>query len=784
MSGDLRLESIELHYGCLHGRQRFPGTNEPTVIVGSNGSGKSTLIEAVVRTLFGFNRREPDARLMQERRRPWKGGRFRAVLVLEDAEGRLAFERDFETNEVVVSRPAAGEELYRGEANPAAPSSSDQRRYRELLQNVVGLVELEDYERTACIQQGHMLETELTQDLLRIAAGGHADVEAAGESVRGRYHELTLEPINTEERRRRKKGRVERLAAELDELEGRIAVVRRSEAERSPLLAALEVIEGELVELRRSVRRLESEHAALSRLSVLEEREEASLQRIRRLEDVQKDLREAIWKAESAADETGKRPLPEAYPEDYLERLAALEEGLWPRLQELQAVRDARSAVADGEAEAQPSGRVGGLALGGVLLAAGASAAGVGEGTLRLLGLGAALAGTAILIWGLRGRAGRRRAEDSATLELTRIDSEIEVLGRRVEEKLAGLPAAGDTSPETLPERRREYAVFRSAVDRAADAERRLAEAHRRTERTLASRETEEAKVGAEPGLDETSGGIQAARALLSSLEASLSSERNDGLAPTLLELERERSELEELPVDASAAFRKTDLEMEEKRRELTAKEAEKRELRERFLAVPRPDESSLALEGRVEARRTALAEAKREAGAYLRAHGLLMDAYEEFRETDQERLLRHIDGHLSVLGDRKIGPVVAPDDLDSALLMYGGRSLALASPPLSYGELHVALFAVRMGAADFLAGMAVRLPLLVDDPFVHLDAGRAAEIWDVLCTIARERQVILTTQDRLVLEHLGVRPDLDLDGPGRAASAQMELPVGGLGLG
>ena len=783
MSGDLRLESIELDYGCLHGRQRFPGTSEPTVIVGSNGSGKSTLIEAVVRTLFGFNRREPDARLMQERRRPWKGGRFRAVLLLEDAEGRLAVERDFETNDVVVSRPADGVELYRGEANPAAPSSSDQRGYRELLQSVVGLVELEDYERTACIQQGHMLETELTQDLLRIAAGGHADVEAARDGVRGRYHELTLEPINAEERRRRKKGRVERLAAGVDELESGIAAVRRSEAERSPLLAALEAIEGELIELRRIVRRLEREHAALSRLRVLEEREEASLQRIRRLEDAQRDLREAIWKAESAADETGKRPFPEAYPEDYLERLAALEEGLWPRLQELQAARDARSAVTDAAGGAQPSGGAGGLALGGVLLAAGASAVGVAEGTLRVLGLVAALAGTAILIRGLRGRVGRRRAEDSAALELTRIDSEIEVLGRRVEEKLAGLPAAGDTSPGTLPERRREFAVFRSALDHAADAERRLAEAHRRTERTLASREAEEARVRAEPGVDDPSGGIQAARALLSSLETALSSERNDALAPTRLALERERSEVEELPEDARAAFRKTDFEMEEKRQELTLKEAEERELRERVLSVPRPDESSLALEGRLGALRTALEEARREAGAYRRAHGLLVDAYEEFRETDQERLLRHIDAHLAVLGDRKMGPIVAPDDLDSALLMYGGRPLALASPPLSYGELHVALFAVRMGAADFLAGMAVRLPLIVDDPFVHLDANRAAEIWDVLCTIARERQVILTTQDRLVLEHLGIRPDLDLDGPGRAASAQMELPVGGLGL-
>ena len=516
---------------------------------------------------------------------------------------------------------------------------------------------------------------------------------------------------------------------------------------------------------------------------MLEEREEASLQRIRRLEDVQKDLREAIWKAESAADETEKRPFSEAYPEDYLERLAALEEGLWPRLQELQAARDARSAVTDAAGGAQPTGKAGGLALGGVLLAAGASAVGVGEGTLQVLGLVAALAGTAILIRVLRGRVGRRRAEDSATLELTRIDSEIEVLGRRVEEKLAGLPAAGDTSPETLPERRREFAVFRSALDRAADAERRLAEAHRRTERTLASREAEEARVRAEPGADDASGGIQAARTLLSSLEAALSSERNDGLAPTRLELERERSEVEELPEDARAAFRKTDFEMEEKRQELTLKEVEERELRERFLSVPRPDESSLALEGRLGALRTALAEARREAGAYRRAHGLLVDAYEEFRETDQERLLRHIDAHLAVLGDRRMGPIVAPDDLDSALLMYGGRPLALASPPLSYGELHVALFAVRMGAADFLAGMAVRLPLIVDDPFMHLDADRAGEIWDVLCTIARERQVILTTQDRLVLEHLGIRPDLDLDGPGRAASAQMEFPVGGLGL-
>ncbi|MCK5412287.1 MAG: AAA family ATPase, partial [Gemmatimonadetes bacterium] len=161
MSGVVRFVSLDLDYGCHHGRYRFPVKNAPTVILGSNGSGKSTLVDALVRTIYGFNRRESDARRAQEHRRPWKGGRFRARVTLEDAEGRLSIERDFESNQVVVRRLAPDEEIFRGEANPAAPSSSDQQAYRKLLHKLFGLTELDDYERTACIQQGHLLGTEL-----------------------------------------------------------------------------------------------------------------------------------------------------------------------------------------------------------------------------------------------------------------------------------------------------------------------------------------------------------------------------------------------------------------------------------------------------------------------------------------------------------------------------------------------------------------------------------------------------------------------------------------------
>jgi hypothetical protein len=68
------------------------------------------------------------------------------------------------------------------------------------------------------------------------------------------------------------------------------------------------------------------------------------------------------------------------------------------------------------------------------------------------------------------------------------------------------------------------------------------------------------------------------------------------------------------------------------------------------------------------------------------------------------------------------------------------------------------------LGAADFLAGLGVRVPLLVDDPFVHLDEHRAGELWAVLTRISGGRQVILATQDRLVLDHLGIDPDLALE--------------------
>jgi uncharacterized protein YhaN len=237
---------------------------------------------------------------------------------------------------------------------------------------------------------------------------------------------------------------------------------------------------------------------------------------------------------------------------------------------------------------------------------------------------------------------------------------------------------------------------------------------------------------------------------------------------------------VERLPRDVRAAFREVDRDLLEKRARLEEGEERLRDVRGRLAALPTPEESSLALEARRRAMEEELQAVRSEARAYRLAYQLLEDAYEEFQATDQERLVEHIDARLADIGGGRLGPLAVPGDLSSAEVMYGGRTMPLASPPLSYGELHVALFAIRIGSADFLSGLGIRTPLLVDDPFVHLDPRRAGEIWAVLCRVARERQVLVMTQDRLTLEHLGVRPDLDLDGAEGEGSARMEPRVSG----
>jgi uncharacterized protein YhaN len=62
-----------------------------------------------------------------------------------------------------------------------------------------------------------------------------------------------------------------------------------------------------------------------------------------------------------------------------------------------------------------------------------------------------------------------------------------------------------------------------------------------------------------------------------------------------------------------------------------------------------------------------------------------------------------------------------------------------------SAGVLDQLFFACRLGLADALAD-DLRLPLLLDDPFVYADEARYRAALELLMRVARETQVILFT--------------------------------------
>lgn len=784
----VRFHFVEASYGCHGGRFDFPETAGPVVILGPNGAGKTTLVEALLRTLYGFNRQRREDRAILEERRPWKTEAFAATVGLSGRFGRLVVSRDFETAEVVVRREGEGRPLYRGDANPAA-SGEEARRYRRLLEEWLGLEELDGYERTACIRQGGLLETRLGEDLLRLASGGHGDVESARERIREEYYELTREPVAPEDAPRRKDGRIEKLGERLADLEARLDEALEAEARREPLVRERDELKDRSAELREEVALLEKAGDGLSELETLQARLEAARERLDRLEEAERELDEAVARLDLLEDRDPPDARTPAYPEDFLERAAALEEGLWPRERELEAeehrLREERDRGTGRGRWPAALAALGGMASagGGVWIAAAGPA--LLPGALLVTGLLLGAAGA----WRFRARRLRR---ERAVRRLERVEEERERVRARIRELLQGVPRAETLEPRTLLDRRRAFLAAREET-RMREAARAELRSQMDRSRGVLDREVEAGEAGAEPitgagsvRRDETL--LSRARERLRRLRDAASRERDEVLAPLRLEVREASREQLALPDGVPAESAAVRAAVRARREELSDLGERLAEAERRLAYEGRPEASSVALRRRLAELRTDRERAQRKAASYRHAFRLVADAWDAFRERDQDRLLEAVSRHLAGITGGGLGPIVVREEggdgegLEAARVRSGERTLSLASPPLSYGQLHAALFAVRLGAADFLAGLGVRLPLVVDDPFVHLDEHRAAELWVVLEEIAVRRQVLVATQDRLLLDHLGVRPHLrlDADGSGGGPPTEADGSAGG----
>ena len=786
----VRFERIEIRYGrhaaafelSPEAAAANGGSRKPFVILGPNGAGKSTLVEALLRTLFGFRRLSPTERETHDLRRPWRGGGYRGRVRMRTAEGTCTFERDFDTDHVRVVRAGRESPVFEEEANPARDGSESMSRYRALLERTLGLTELDAYLRTACVFQGELIGTDLSVGLLRVAAGGHADIETARARLVEEYRRLTVQPIADDVSRRRKPGELERAVGEAEELEARLAEARATESRRLPLVRSRDELRARLGTLETEIERLSDAFETLSEAERLDLECEASRGRIRTLEGAARELDEALARLELLADraETDRAA---RYPADFETRARILEEELWPSVaeidRELVALRTARPG------RASPIRHPGALAGLGVVTVAGAVLGLTGHG----MGYALAAAGlVGMAEWWRTVRAERLRAADRGR-RLAELERKAAEKRARIEGYRKGVPDGHALARENLPAHRREFEREKNDGRLRAEAEARLRQTMDAALGALASVErpaddvsrADRERTGDDARGSGATGDVRLrARDLLKRLEGRAALERDDVMAPLrfrLGELGRSRFEL---PPDVDPTLEAV---RRARRGRLETSEAVRAELAgvERDLALEaRQGESALSIARELEAARVRSRALSARAAAYRRAHALITRAYEEFRRTDEERLVAAISWHLIELSGGDLGPLEVEEGLESAAVRVGERALPLASPPLSYGQLHAALLAVRLGAADFLAGLGVRIPLLIDDPFVHLDERSAADLWRVLERVARERQVIIATQDRLILAHLGVAADLELAGP-RVAAPPREAETAGV---
>ena len=741
-----RFEAVRLEYGCHSGTFELPHEDRPVVIAGRNGSGKTTLLEAFLRGLYGFVRRRAEDRELLKLREPWSGRSSEIELRLLTAEGvRIAIRRDVDSDEVVAREVEADRELFRGDANPVGARSAS-RRYQELVREWIGFDSLEPYRETAWIAQGELVDTRLDDEILRAAAGTHRRVEAAQTELREAFEAMTLEPLEAGGRRKNRPRRVEELREAEQEIARRLEAARIAREEKRPLLQRSAEVREELAEIEAEIEQLEAAYRPITeRRTVLAEQREAEA-RLSALSDALESLRSASEARARAESEASRAASDGPYPEDFESRFGRAGE-LWERRKKLE--REAsRPSVPSPTPRRAP--RLA-LAVGGALLAVGGGGAFVAG--FSLAGLVLCVAGAALLAASWLTRRTDTGEAQSADVRARRFRDEIEEIRSRVEEISSGLPGPPLT-PETAAEHRRAFQRQAEAGDAARAAAERLREATVSAERLL-QREGPGQADGApvEQGIRDAREDVRTtlARLQLRLEELPDMPRLPEGVEPTVPAVEAARDERRRV--------------RDQLRDRLGQLELEARDL-------DRASEDVFGLERELKDLRARLAEARAETSVRKQAWELVRDAYERFRATDQERLLAAINRRLAPLSGGRLGPVEAAGDLSDARVDLGGRTVALDSPPLSFGEKHVVLLAIRLGAADFVAGDGVRHPLLVDEPFTHLDEVRSREVWELLCRLATERQVILTTQDRLVLDHLGVRPDIDLTARRPAADA------------
>jgi uncharacterized protein YhaN len=706
----MQVRTLRVHgFGRLADRdfQLGPGL---TIVHGPNEAGKSTLHAALTASLMGLvpgGRRNPSVTAVVERYRPWTHDRYGSRLDLESSEGRrLRLDWDFGRWTFSVTDAATGEDI-----TSACGAGTDPE---ELCRALYG-VSRDAYLRVGCIRQGELTavgESTSVRRAIERVADQTGDEGAAGAVEALRRQRASVVGLNRSRTNPlpRASERVRELAEELEQAEQSRQQAEQAAAERDRLRLQAD-------ELERRQHELEMAQAAARARSLR--------RRVERAREVDRERRRALALVEHGSG-TGWQPVEGLA--GARERALELERRMVEEAPRLAATRDALSQLDEGPEPRSPAYRRPprwGFALAGAGVAL--AAAGIVMGSLPAVVLGVALAATGGGLQLAAGRAADRRRRASAERERLAAEREAERARLRAEiarvealcgelegarARLAGLLGV-ENDPVGIAAGLEAYdrdAAARGDLDRAAHR-RDVAEAELRS--LLGERSLEQLSVA------------------LAEMEGALNGHRNapgadrdaDDIAH---ELGRVRRERERAVVEGEAAAAR---------------------VAERLRALP--DTADLR-----ERRHDAEAELERlqrvDAVLRLAEHELAEAASETYRDF-APRLNAALQAQLARVTDGRYRTAYVSDDL-SVRLEAPETGAPIDLDRASLGTQKLAYLVQRLELVRLLTPAAEPLPVLLDDPFAHLDQRRMGNALELLVEVASERQLILfTTQQEVV---------------------------------
>jgi uncharacterized protein YhaN len=155
-------------------------------------------------------------------------------------------------------------------------------------------------------------------------------------------------------------------------------------------------------------------------------------------------------------------------------------------------------------------------------------------------------------------------------------------------------------------------------------------------------------------------------------------------------------------------------------------------------------------IQGRLTEVEEALAEAEREHDRLRLLESLVREADRRFREAHQPDVLRRASAYLERVTGGRYGQLLLEEGGDGALRVRDAAGDDHAVDPdtaaLSRGTRDQIYLALRLAVADHLDAGHERLPLLLDEVFVHWDPQRQEAGLAALGAMAGDRQVLLFT--------------------------------------